>query len=94
MASFLKDLSILVFSSGGEIEKKAAEFKAQRERRAAAFAARVEREKTEPRTARGGIGAQLLDLAGELVEKLGLGTRAQTRELAERFGRRIAELFK
>ncbi|MBN2351069.1 MAG: hypothetical protein JXD23_00765 [Spirochaetales bacterium] len=92
MGTMLKDLRTLFSTRGGEIERKAAEFKAQREKRAADFAAKAEPEKEAP-GALGAIPELIVDAAGEIAEKLGLGTKAGTRELADRIGRHIGRLF-
>jgi len=94
MATLLKDLRTLFSSRSGEVERKAAEFKLQREKRAADFAAGAAREKETPEAPGAGVvPGSLVELAGELAEKTGLGTRAETRELAARLGRHLRRLF-
>jgi len=81
MSNFLKDLSILVFSAGEEIEKKAAEFKARREERYKEFEERLKQKKEEWKEQSGERKESLKHKLSEIPGKLGLATKEEIEEI-------------
>lgn len=93
MSGFVRELGALLLGRGEAVERTAAGFRSQREKRAADFAEKSASEKTEPKAPAGVLPARLVDWAGEIAEKLGLAMKAKTRELADRLGQNIGRLF-
>ncbi|TFG62826.1 MAG: hypothetical protein E4H36_07095 [Spirochaetales bacterium] len=83
MSSLLKELGVLIFSAGEEIEKKAAEFKAKREERFKEFDEKVNTAKEDIKTKYGGQFGKVKDRLNDFVSGLGMATKEEIKELRD-----------
>lgn len=88
MNSFLKDLGILIFSAGEDIENKAKEFKSQRETRYKEFEEKIKEKKEEWQnkkeewtTKHKDDFEKIKDKIGDAVGTLGLATKKEVDDL-------------
>jgi polyhydroxyalkanoate synthesis regulator phasin len=81
MNSFLKDLSILLFSVGEEIENKAKEFKEEREQRYKEFEEKIKDRKEEFKEKHGEEMEKIRKRISEFSGKLGLATKDEIDEI-------------
>jgi hypothetical protein len=81
MINFLKDLSIFLFTAGEEIEKKAAEFKGQRESRYKEFEEKIKDSKDEFKSKYGEKMENLRKKFSEFSGNLGLATKEELNEI-------------
>ncbi len=88
MNSFLKDLGVLIFSAGEEVEKKAQEFRAQREERYKDFEEKIKEKKEEWNQKKEDWSEKhkedfdkIKDKVGEVIGTLGLATKNEVDEL-------------
>jgi hypothetical protein len=81
MSNFLKDLSILVFAAGEEIEKKAKEFRSQREARYKEFDEKLQAKKAEWKEKSGEKRDSIQQLLAGVPGKLGLASKAEVDEI-------------
>ncbi len=83
MKGVLKDLGILFFSAGEEIEKKAQEYRAKREERYRAFAEKIASGDKEKKTGFAEQFAWLKERFSALSSSFGFATKDELRELKE-----------
>jgi hypothetical protein len=81
MINFLKDLSIFLFSAGEEIEKKAEEFKENREARYKEFEEKIKVKKEEFESKHGEDMDNIRKKMSEFTGKLGLATKDELKEI-------------
>lgn len=83
MDNMLKDLAVLLFSAGEEIEKKAREFKEQRETRHRTFEEKIQEHKEACKSKYSEELCGVKENISELTSKLGLASKAEIDELKE-----------
>lgn len=88
MNSFLKDLGVLIFAAGEEVEKKADEFKTQREERYKEFSEKINEKKDEWKQKKEEWEGKhkddfdkIKDKVNEVVGNLGLATKSEVDDL-------------
>lgn len=83
MSRLLKELGVLIFSAGEEIEKKAAEFKEKREVRFKEFEEKINATKEDVKSKYGEQVGKIKDRINEFIAGLGMATKEEIRELRE-----------
>jgi polyhydroxyalkanoate synthesis regulator phasin len=81
MDSFFKDLAVLLFSAGEEIEKKAKEFKETREERYKEFEKKINEKKEEFKVKHGEDINKMKDKMSGVASNLGLATKSEIDEI-------------
>ena len=81
MSRLLKELGLLIFSAGEEIEKKAAEFKTKREERFKEFDEKIKSTKEDVKAKYGEQVGKLKDKLNHFVAGLGVATKEEISEL-------------
>lgn len=81
MTNILKDLAVLLFSAGEELEKKADEYKKCREARQEEFEQKLQQQKEEFKEKYQGDMDSIKEKLSETAGKLGLATKEEMNEL-------------
>jgi polyhydroxyalkanoate synthesis regulator phasin len=92
MSNIIKDLAVLLFSAGDEIEKKAEEFKKDRQERYDKFEDEMKKKKEEFKAKFDQEFGKAKDNISEFVEKHGLVTKKEIDELKKKIDELSAKL--
>ncbi len=94
MGNFIKDLGVLLFTAGEEIEGKAEEFKKMREERYSEFEDKIKDKKDELKSK---IETEINKAKGnwtDLTDKLGFASKNEIKELKDKIDELSAKLDK
>ena len=83
MSNIVQDLAVLLFSAGEELEKKAEEFRENRENRQKEFEAKMEARREEFKEKCEGEFHGAREKLADMAANLGLATKAEVDELKE-----------
>ncbi len=83
MSNILKDLAILFFSAGEEVEKKANEFKEKREERYKEFEEKMKDKKEEFKSKFGEEINKAKENLSEIIGKVGLASKKEIDDLKD-----------
>ena len=81
MSNILKDLAVLLFSAGEELEKKAEEYRQAREARQADFEQKLRQQKDHLKEKYQGDMESIKEKISETAGKFGLATKEEVDEL-------------
>lgn len=81
MSNILKDMAVLLFSMGEELERKAEEYKNTREARQEEFEQKIRQQKEELKEKYQGDMESMKEKLSETAGKMGLATKEEIEEL-------------